>query len=105
MSRPEAAGMAGKLVAMQTRLAVAMARRVDENVSVTALCEELAGELADLMAFIFKLANQHDIDMDKAMQWHLEKFISRHQDIEKGHHAMARYIACQERNLEWIKGK
>jgi NTP pyrophosphatase (non-canonical NTP hydrolase) len=70
-----------------------------------ALSEELAGELADLMAFIFKLANQHDIDMDEMMQWHLEKFVSRHPDIEQGHREMARYVTYQERNLDWIKGK
>lgn len=69
------------------------------------LCEELAGELADLMAFIFKLASQHNIDMDKTMQWHLEKFIGRHPDVEEGRREMARYVAYQERNLEWIKGK
>jgi NTP pyrophosphatase (non-canonical NTP hydrolase) len=70
-----------------------------------ALCEELAGELADLAAFIFKLANQHGIDMDETMRRHLEKFIGRHQDIEEGHREMARYVAYQKRNLEWIEGK
>jgi NTP pyrophosphatase (non-canonical NTP hydrolase) len=69
------------------------------------LGEALAGELADLMAFIFKLANQHNIDMDKTMRRHLKKFMSRYQDIEEGHREMARYIAYQERNLEWIKGQ
>ncbi len=69
------------------------------------LCGELAGELADLAAFIFKLASQHGIDMDSTMRAHLEKFISRHQDIEQGQQEMARYISFQERNLDWLKGK
>jgi hypothetical protein len=56
-------------------------------------------------AFIFKLANQHDIDMDETMRRHLEKFIGRHQDVEEGHHEMVRYVAYQKRNLEWIEGK
>lgn len=69
-----------------------------------ALCAELAGELADLTAFIFKLANQHGVDMDATMRQHLEKFIGRYPDVEEGHREMARYVAYQERNLEWIKG-
>jgi NTP pyrophosphatase (non-canonical NTP hydrolase) len=68
------------------------------------LCGELAGELADLAAFIFKLASQHDIDMDSTMRAHLEKFVSRHKDIEQGKREMARYIAYQEQNLKWVKG-
>lgn len=69
------------------------------------LCEALGGELADLMAFVFKLASQHGIDVDEAMQKHLEKFISRFTDIEQGRQEMARYIAHQEQSLDWIKGK
>lgn len=68
------------------------------------LCHELAGELADLAAFIFKLASQHDIDMDSTMRAHLAKFVLRHEDIEQGKQEMARYVAYQERNLDWIKG-
>jgi len=68
------------------------------------LCHELAGELADLAAFVFKLASQHDIDMDSTMHAHLAKFVSRHEDIERGKQEMARYVAYQERNLDWIKG-
>ena len=70
-----------------------------------ALCEELAGELADLLAFVFKLANQHDIDMDSTMRNHLEKFISRYSDIDEMRREAARYIACQEHNLEQFKKK
>ena len=75
------------------------------KLSHKALCEGLAGELADLLAFVFKLANQYDIDMGQTMQAHLEKYISRNWDIEAGHREMARYVAYQERNLEWIKGE
>ncbi len=70
-----------------------------------ALCADLAGELADLTAFIFKLANQHGVDMDATMRQHLEKFIGRYPNIEEGRREMARYVAQQERNMEWIKGK
>jgi len=69
-----------------------------------ALCHDLAGELADLMAFIFKLASQHDIDMGETMRAHLRKFVARHGDIERGWREMARYVTYQERNLDWIKG-
>lgn len=69
------------------------------------LREALAGELADLTAFIFKLASQFEIDMDQTMQAHLEKFCARYEDIEQGQAEMARYLACQEKNLAWIKGK
>ena len=70
-----------------------------------ALCEALAGELADLAGFIFKLANQHDIDMDETMRRHLDKYLSRHQNVEEGRRRMTRYVAYQKRNLEWIEGK
>ena len=70
-----------------------------------ALCEELAGELADLTAFVFKLASQHGIDMDSTMRSHLTKYVNRYLDIEKLRREAARYVACQERNLEWLKGK
>jgi len=66
---------------------------------------DLAGELADLTAFLFKLASQHDIDMDATMQQHLEKFLARNPDVEAGRDEMRRYVSYQERNLEWIKGK
>jgi NTP pyrophosphatase (non-canonical NTP hydrolase) len=63
------------------------------------LCQALAGELA----FVFKLASQHDIDMDQTMRDHLDKFVARHHGVEKGRREMARYVAYQERNLAWIK--
>jgi NTP pyrophosphatase (non-canonical NTP hydrolase) len=69
-----------------------------------ALCHDLAGELADLAAFIFKLASQHGIDLDETMRAHLLKFVARYQDIEQGRREMARYVAYQERNLGWIRG-
>jgi NTP pyrophosphatase (non-canonical NTP hydrolase) len=68
------------------------------------LQEALSGELADLMAFLFKLANQHEIDMGSAMQAQLSKFAARYEDIERGRQEMARYVAHQEQNLTWIKG-
>jgi NTP pyrophosphatase (non-canonical NTP hydrolase) len=70
-----------------------------------ALCAELAGELADLMAFVFKLASQHDIDVDGAMRAHLAKFVARYRDIEQGRREMARYTAYQEQYLSWVKGE
>ncbi len=73
--------------------------------STTELADELAGELADLSAFIFKLASQYHIDMDQTMQAHLEKFRARFGDIEQSREDMARYIRCQEKNLAWIKSK
>jgi len=69
-----------------------------------ALRQELAGELADLAAFVFKLASQHGIDVATAMQDQLQKFVSRYDDVEQGRREMARYVAYQERNIEWIKG-
>jgi NTP pyrophosphatase (non-canonical NTP hydrolase) len=70
-----------------------------------ALCQELAGELTDLTAFVFKLASQHGVDMDRAMQFHLDKFVARYQDVEGGRQEMARYVAHQEKNLAWIRGQ
>lgn len=69
------------------------------------LCQELAGELADLAAFVFKLASQHGIDMDATMRAQLDKFVDRHEDVEQGRQEMARYVAYQERNLDWVKGE
>ena len=66
---------------------------------------ELSGELADLTAFIFKLANQYGVDMDRAMRAHIAKFLSRFEDIEQGQEEMARYMAFQEKNLNWIRGE
>lgn len=68
-----------------------------------ALCQALAGELADLLAFVFKLASQHDIDMDQTMRDHVSKFVARHRNVEQSRREMAHYVACQERNLAWIK--
>ncbi len=65
----------------------------------------LAGELADLTAFVFKLASQFGIDMDDTMQAHLAQFRVRFADVEQGRAEMARYLACQEKNFAWIKGK
>ena len=73
--------------------------------SPEALRADLAGELADLAGLIVKLANQHDIDMDAAMQAHLKKFVARTPDVEECRREMARYVAYQERNLDWIRGK
>ena len=66
---------------------------------------DLAGELADMMAFLFKLANQHDIDVGKAMEAHLLEFASRFRDIEQGRQEMARYVACQAEKLNWLTGQ
>jgi NTP pyrophosphatase (non-canonical NTP hydrolase) len=68
------------------------------------LRQELAGELADLMAFLFKLASQYDIDMGEAMKAHLRKFVARNADVEQGRQEMARYVLHQEKNLGWIRG-
>jgi NTP pyrophosphatase (non-canonical NTP hydrolase) len=68
------------------------------------LCVELAGELADLTAFVFKLANQHGVDLGQAMQDQLTKFLARYEDVEQGPREMARYVAYQQKNLEWIRG-
>jgi NTP pyrophosphatase (non-canonical NTP hydrolase) len=68
------------------------------------LRDELAGELADLAAFVFKLASQQGIDVGAAMEDQLRKFTSRYDDVELGRREMARYVAYQERSLEWIKG-
>jgi NTP pyrophosphatase (non-canonical NTP hydrolase) len=73
--------------------------------SPDALRADLAGELADLTGLICKLANQHDIDIDAAMQAHLDKFVTRNQDIAECQQEMARYVAYQEQNLAWIKGQ
>jgi len=73
--------------------------------SPEALRADLAEELTDLAAFIFKLANQHGIDVDAAMQAHLRKFVTRNPDIAEGRREMDRYVAYQERNLDWIRGK
>lgn len=69
-----------------------------------ALCASLAGELADLTAFVFKLASQHGIDVGETMRTHLEKLETRYDDIAQGRQEMARYVAYQERNLGWIRG-
>ena len=74
------------------------------TLSSKALRDELAGELADLMAFLFKLANQYEIDMEQTMVRHLAKFLARHHDIEQGKQEMARYVRYQEQNVDWIKG-
>jgi NTP pyrophosphatase (non-canonical NTP hydrolase) len=73
--------------------------------SYEALCDELASELADLMAFLFKLASQHGIDMGEAMQNQLRKFVARYKDIDEGRRDMARYVSRQEQNVGWIKGE
>lgn len=74
------------------------------ELTVEELRHALAGELADLTAFVFKLASQFDIDMDETMQAHLAKFRARFADVGEGQAEMARYIAYQEKNLEWIRG-
>ena len=76
----------------------------ETDLSTGQLHADLAEELADLMAFIFKLASQHDIDMGEAMHTQLAKFVSRNRDIDVGRREMARYVSYQERNLAWIKG-
>ena len=68
------------------------------------LRDALSGELADLTAFIFKLASQYGINMDRTMHAHIEKFMSRHDDVQQGQEEMARYVAFQEKNLDWIRG-
>lgn len=68
------------------------------------LREALSGELADLTAFVFKLASQYGIDMGQTMRAHIAKFMSRHQDVQQGQEEMARYVAFQEKNMDWIRG-
>jgi NTP pyrophosphatase (non-canonical NTP hydrolase) len=77
----------------------------DTDLGREALCELLAGELSDLTAFVFKLASQHGIDMDETMQAHLQKLLTRYHDIEQGQREMARYVAYQEKNLQWLHGQ
>lgn len=74
------------------------------DLSPDELRQQLSGELADLTAFVFKLANQYEIDLGQAMQEQMNKFLSRYHDVQQGQDEMARYVAYQERNLEWIKG-
>lgn len=76
----------------------------ETDLSEAALRRELAVELADLTAFVFKLASQHDIDVGQEMKRHLQKFVDRHRDVSRGREEMDRYIAYQERNLDWIRG-
>ena len=66
---------------------------------------ELSGELADLMNFIFKLANRYGIDIDRAMRASMHKFLTRYGDIEQSREEMSRYISYQEKKLEQIRGK
>ena len=73
--------------------------------SPEALRAALAGELADLTAFVFKLASQHGIDVGETMQQHLTKITARYDDIESGQEEMARYTSYQERNLDWLNGR
>lgn len=70
-----------------------------------ALHAELAGELADLATLLFKLANQHGIDMGAAMQDNIVKFLERYHDIEMCRREFDRYASYQERNLDWIRGQ
>lgn len=76
----------------------------ESDATPEALRQELAGELADLAAFVFKLASQQGIDVAAAMQGQLRKFTSRYKDVELGRREMERYVTYQERNLDWIKG-
>jgi NTP pyrophosphatase (non-canonical NTP hydrolase) len=77
----------------------------DTNLSEPELRDALSGELADLTAFVFKLANQYGIDMDQTMRAHIAKFLSRHHDVQQGRDEMARYVTHQEKNLGWIRGE
>ena len=73
--------------------------------SYEALCDDLALELADLLALTFKLASQHGIDMDEAMRAHLQRFVARNGDVEQGRREMSRYVSYQERNIDWVRGQ
>ncbi len=75
----------------------------ETDLSPEALRQALAGELADLTAFVFKLASQHGIDLGQTMQQHLHKLAARYDDVQAGREEMARYTSYQERNLDWIK--
>ncbi|MBN1643017.1 MAG: hypothetical protein JXA09_17400 [Anaerolineae bacterium] len=75
------------------------------DLSPEALRAALAGELADLTAFVFKLASQHGIDLGQTMEAHLRKVTTRYEDVEAGHEEMARYVSYQERNLDWLQGR
>ena len=59
----------------------------------------LAGELADAMTFLFKLAYQFDIDMEAALKANQSKVTERF-PVEKGRELAKRYLERQRRNAE-----
>ena len=59
----------------------------------------LAGELADAMTFLFKLAYQFDIDMEAALEANQLK-VSQRYPVEKGRELAGRYLERQRRNAE-----
>ena len=62
----------------------------------------LAGELADAMTFLFKLAYQFDIDMETALKANQSKATERF-PVEKGRELAERYLERQRRNAERMK--
>lgn len=66
--------------------------------------EQLAEELADAAAFLFKLAYLCDIDLEAALSRNMEK-AERRFGIEQGLADTERYLAHQERNLRNHRGK
>ncbi len=72
----------------------------DEDESRTALAEELA----DCMTFLFKLAYQYDIDVEKALVGNQKKASDRY-SVEHGRKDTERYLARQEKNLQHLKGE
>ena len=65
---------------------------------------ELAEELGDAATFLFKIAYQFGIDMEKAMKGNMPKAEGRY-SVQEGQADMARYIRRQEENLARIKGE
>ena len=62
----------------------------------------LAGELADAMTFLFKLAYQFDIDMEAALRANQTKVNERF-PVEKGRELAERYLARQRKNAERLQ--
>jgi len=65
---------------------------------------DLAEELGDAATFLFKIAYQFGIDMEKAMKGNMPKAEGRY-SVKQGRADMARYIRRQEENLARIKGE
>ena len=63
----------------------------------------LAGELADAVTFLFKLAYQFDIDMEAALRANQTKVNERF-PVEKGRELAERYLERQRQNAKRMDG-